>query len=154
MDIGRLYAEAHAALTRYARSLAQSPDEADDLVQQAYLRALEHADKLLDEPPERCRAYLMRTIRNEWIDRWRRNRRLAPIDAAPEPTFDEDFTRPIAEQALERLPQSLARLVRLRHFEGKTSAEIGAMLHLPPATVRTRLRAAARLLKQDYERED
>jgi len=39
----------------------------------------------------------------------------------------------------------------MRHFQGMNASEIGEALHIPAATVRTRLRAGAKLLKKEYE---
>lgn len=51
----------------------------------------------------------------------------------------------------EALSPNLRQAVRMRHFEGMSSVEIGRALDVPAATVRTRLRAAAILLKKQWK---
>ena len=65
--------------------------------------------------------------------------------------YEADFSRVETEQMLEALPPNLRQAVRMRHFEGMSSVEIGRALDVPAATVRTRLRAAAILLKKQWK---
>src|SRR5699024_4629076 len=62
-------------LMRYALRLTGRRADAEDLVQTAYLRALEHGDALYDQGPEAWSAWLHRTVRNAFIDQCRRRGR-------------------------------------------------------------------------------
>lgn len=151
MDILELWAHQQPTLRRAARRMARDASEADDLLQHAFVKAMEHLDTLEDHPPAQVQGWMMRTMRNKLIDLRRRERRWLPEDSAPDPLYEADFTNLHAEEMLEDLPETLAEVVRLRWLEGMNSAEIGAKLDLPPPTVRTRLRTALLLLRRKQE---
>lgn len=148
MDVLQLWVDQHAALRRAARHMARDNSEADDLLQHAFVKAMEHLDTLAAYPPAQVQGWMMRTMRNKLIDLRRRERRWLPEDSAPEPIYEANFSNLHAVELLEELPDVLAEVVRLRWLEGMNSVEIGARLDLPPPTVRTRLRTALLLLRR------
>lgn len=152
MEIVTLWLEQNAALVRYLRRFTKSLAEAEDLAQAAFVRALEHQDSIRAMAPAHAKAWLQLTGYRLFIDEVRRNKAAAPWSEDLYPTYEEDFTGIHVAQWLDRLPQNLRQVVTLRHLEGYTSREIGERLDIPPATIRTRLRAAMVLLKQ-YESE-
>ena len=85
------------------------------------------------------------------VDIRRREKRAYPVEDMEEQGYEADFSRVETEQMLEALPPNLRQAVRMRHFEGMSSVEIGWALDVPAATVRTRLRAAAILLKKQWK---
>ncbi|ACL65039.1 RNA polymerase, sigma-24 subunit, ECF subfamily [Anaeromyxobacter dehalogenans 2CP-1] len=104
-------------LYRYCRSLARSPWDADDLVQDAMARAFVTLG-CMDGPPENPRAWLFRVASNLWIDRLRRTREDAgdvPEGAtAPEPRA----SREAAGTLIGRLsPQERAAVVLKEAFD-------------------------------------
>lgn len=153
MDIPALWTREQAALVRYARRLTHSDAEAEDLAQGAFVKALENADQLAQMREEHARAWLMKTVRNAFIDQVRRSRRQVEWDDAAQPVYEEDFSGLHVAQLMDALPQNLREIVRLRHMQGHSSGEIGRLLNLPPATVRTRLRAAMIILRRQAEQE-
>lgn len=152
MDVQALWMSQYPALVRYLRRYTRSRAEAEDVAQTTFVRAMEHLPELSEMSPAHVKAWLMRTARNALIDEARKAARRVPLDGGMEPAYEEDFSRVHVAQWLERLPPHLRQVVTLRHLQGYNSAQIGQALDLPPATVRTRLRAAMILLKQ-YEKE-
>lgn len=150
MEIVTLWLREYPALVRYLQGLTKSKAEAEDFAQAAYVRALEHVDAISEMSPEHARAWLMLTARRLFIDEMRRRKPTSEWQEANHPTYEENFSGIHVEQWLDSLPQNLRQVVTLRHIEGYTSREIGEMLSLPSATIRTRLRAAVTLLRQ-YE---
>lgn len=150
MDIQALWMQNHAMLVRYVRRYTHSAAEAEDIVQTTFVRAMEHVETLRELPEGRARAWLIVTARNAFIDETRRRGREAPLTEDIQPAYEEDFSAIHVSQWLEKLPPNLREIVVLRHIEGHDSTEIGKLLELSPATVRTRLRAAMILLRQ-YE---
>ena len=90
------------------------------------------------------RAWIYAAARNGLIDAKRRESRSVPMAEPPEEAdpLSDPTDRMLIQSMLERLPQELAPLVRLRYYQGLNSTEIGRLLGIPAATVRTRLRAA------------
>lgn len=151
MDVAEALNRHGPALMRYARSLARDSHEAADLYQQTWLRALEHREQVERFPLERMEPWLIRVMNNALIDIRRREKRAYPMDEMEEQGYEADFSRVETEQMLEALPPKLRQAVQMRHFAGMSSAEISRELGIPAATVRTRLRAAAILLKKQWK---
>jgi RNA polymerase sigma-70 factor, ECF subfamily len=159
------------ALNRVALRLTRSAGDAEDLVQETYLRAYRGADRF--QPGTNLRAWLFRVMRNAFLDgRWRESRN--PVDAVEDleavPAADgggggllrgdaelERLRRIVAseiEGALRALPED-ARMVVLLDVEGLVEAEIAVVMECAPGTVKSRLyraRLALRRRLADYRR--
>ena len=131
--------------------------DAEDAAQEASLRAWRSWDALRDE--EATRSWLLRITVNVCHD-WLRGRfgtrirRTESLDASGDiGTLDLDPGRMHhaatldLRSAINRLEEPLRVAVVLRYYADLDSAEIGAALSVPPATVRTRLRRALELLQ-------
>lgn len=153
MDLFVILQQEREPLLRYCRSLAKHAGDGEDLAQHALLKALENYDTLSQYGEPRVRAWLMRTARNAFIDNCRKQAKQVPAADTDLLPYEEDFSALHVSELLHSLPPNLRQMVTLRHLEGYTSQEIGALLNLPPATVRTRLRAAMMLLKEMYTKE-
>jgi RNA polymerase sigma-70 factor, ECF subfamily len=70
---------------------------------------------------------------------------------ADDPGASDHADRLDLRQALAALEPESLQLIGLRYFAGLDSSEIGAMLGVPPPTMRTRLRRALSLLRQRLE---
>ncbi|MGO8946058.1 MAG: RNA polymerase sigma factor [Ktedonobacterales bacterium] len=135
------------------------PTDAEDAVQEAILRAWQHWATLHDSSA--VRPWLLQITVNvcrRWYSgrfgtRWRRTQSLADADllAAPLLVGDLNTVEYAAaldlRQALDDLPQQLRLIVALRYLGEMDATEIGFVLHVPPATVRTRLRRALFILR-------
>jgi RNA polymerase sigma-70 factor (ECF subfamily) len=133
------------ALRALARSLVHGDPDAEDLVQDAALAALEHPPAT-DRP---VRPWLSTVLRNRWRMLYRgATRRAAREDAVAEcdaaPPADDLLER---ARTLERLGAALVALeepfreiVIRRYLDGETSAQIARALGVPAGTVRWRLK--------------
>ncbi len=143
-------------LTSFARWLVGSVQEADDLVHEVVLRALENAETIDD--PTRLRAWLFRTARYTRVDIFRagvaRSRLLvleggigeledAAVPTDPVPAI---LDRVDVEKALAKLPEIARAAVLLADLWQFSYDEVATILEIPVGTVRSRLaRARARL---------
>ncbi len=154
------------ALYSLARWFVRDPNEAEDLVQETYLRALRGAHQF--QAGTNLRAWLFQILRNTFYTLYRRKGRepqaLGPevLDALPEGgaanqidrldgTAGVDLTA-----ALARLPEDLRSVVLLAHLEDFTMTEIAGIMECPVGTVKSRLFRARALLKdllRDYVNE-
>ena len=138
----------HDRLYRALCLVTGSRDEAEEVLQDAFLRLWERWDRLGDvEDP---RAYLYRTAMNAFRSRYRstvRRMRHAVAFEAPDDAFAPIEDRDIVIRALrELIPQQRAAIV-LTGLLGYTSEEAGRMLGMKASTVRalsTRAREAIR----------
>jgi RNA polymerase sigma-70 factor (ECF subfamily) len=148
-------------LLAFARRRADSPEDAEDLVQEACVRAWQHIGELRD--PERARAWLYRILRGVLADgqeKAGRRRRLVSftrLEAAHEELvageadalFDEVLARLTGEAiqaALAEVPDDFAASVELHDLEGLKYHEIADVLGIPLGTVMSRISRGRRLL--------
>ena len=143
--------EAEPTLYRVARAMLQSEADCADAAQQAILHAWEQLPSL--RSTRYFKTWLTRILINECTAILRRRQRLAPYEpvlaetlAAPAPDDHSDLYAALA--ALEekyRLP------VVLYYWEGFKTREIAHLLALPEGTVKSRLSAARKLLRESLE---
>jgi RNA polymerase sigma factor (sigma-70 family) len=134
-----------------ARAMLGNPEAAEEVAQEAFLRAWRHAGAY-DHRRGRVDTWLLSITRNLAIDRLRL-RRTDPIDPAKLEGMElllmrsgsgedvEDELRGLTE-ALAELPAEQRRALVLAAFFGRTAREIGAIEDAPVGTVKTRIRTA------------
>lgn len=150
-----LYTQFQEDLLRFCVSLTGARSAAEDLVQEAFLRALTHLEDLESLSQGQRRAWLYKTARNLQIDRVRKQAR--EVSGSEEVMalvpFEEDLTQVAVRQMVERLPEEERPLFAMRYFEGYNAAELGEIFGLAPSTVRSRLASARRKLLRWQETE-
>jgi RNA polymerase sigma-70 factor (ECF subfamily) len=148
-------------LYRVALRLTRDPARAEDLVQDAMLRAFRAWDRF--EPGTNARAWLVTILRNIFINDYRRSRRepaAVQLDAIEPRLFFHDlaerdpegefFNELIDERilaAVDALPTEFREAVVLSDMEGMSYAEIAQALGVPIGTVKSRLFRGRRLLQ-------
>ncbi len=147
-------AELHAALRKYCLSLAESAWDAEDLAQDAWLKAL--GGPRFGEHPN-AEAYLLRIAKNAWIDRARRGAKLSRILRAERPPEAEEAgggTLEI-EAAFRALAEHLPPLQRaaflLRDVLGYSSAETADLLRVTEGAAKAALHRARKNLPRVRE---
>ena len=154
-------------LYRVARAILRNDGDAEDVVQDAYVRAYEHLGQFAGRAA--FSTWLTRIAVHEALARKRRNGRLEELEAVqnkddsssilkssvpnPESQSAQTQTRQLLEEAIETLPSDYRTVVVLRDVEEMNVAETAAILEVSEALVKTRLhRAHAMLRKQLYAR--
>ena len=144
------------AAFNYARWLTRNDAEAEDVVQDACVRAIRFFSSLRDDNP---RAWLFTIVRNTWYSRVSRRAHVVagaalsdeqhqwPDDALdPEERLLQQHTVAVVRAALEQLPVDFREAIVLREIEGLSYKEIAAVVGVPMGTVMSRLaRARERL---------
>ena len=148
MDFIQLYTTFFQPLTRYAHKFAGDQTAAEDLAQEASCRAYQRLEEFSSLSTPQQQAWLFRTTRNCFFDQVRRQARQP--EPEEEPVSEDDLSAVTVRQCLDVLDPDARRLVVLRYFVGWNSTQLAQQLGIPAATVRTRLRAAAKKLKQAY----
>jgi RNA polymerase sigma-70 factor (ECF subfamily) len=152
-----------------ARYLTRNDHDAEDVVQDAYLRALQHFDGFRGEAGTSARAWLLAIVRNTAYSARRRHRpedsatefdemvhSEAVADEHPEAALLRDTAKDAVQRALDRLAPEFREVIVLRELEGLSYKEISDVAGVPLGTVMSRLsRARARLqeaLRNEEER--
>jgi RNA polymerase sigma-70 factor, ECF subfamily len=137
--------------------------DAEDIVQESYVRALKGFSRFRGDNP---RAWLQTIVRNtaySWIKKKQRmEERLVPLDeeihAVPLETVPSEQhlekQRQLLEQALKRLPAEFRESLVLYELEGWSYKAIAAALDVPLGTVMSRLSRARRRLQQELTRSE
>lgn len=146
--VAQLYPLYFEELTRFLTGLLKSRAAAEDVAQETFLRALEHAEQFEAYDRAACRAWLYRTAKRICIDRFRR-RSCAPL---PEDGVfrEDDHTGPEVAELIALLPAHERALFVLNAFESYSAKELADQFGLKPATVRQRLCSARARLRQWY----
>ena len=144
------------AAFNYARYLTRSHAEAEDVVQDACVRAMRYFSSLRDED---ARPWLLAIVRNTFYSRVSRRANVMEVSADDSPTHDRpdqavdpeerllrQHTVALVRGALDELPEDFREVIVLREIEGLSYKEIAAVVSVPVGTVMSRLaRARARL---------
>ena len=146
-----------------ARWLSGSPTDADDVVQEAFLRAFRFFDGYEGDNP---RAWLLAIVRNTWFTEWRRQHNRAdatPYDDSlnvddqlpgwadesgedPEKLAVRQDETELVHRALATLPVEYREVIVLRELEDMSYRDVAAVAGIPLGTVMSRLSRARRLL--------
>jgi len=141
---------------RVARSVMRNTADAEDVVQEALLRAYRRFDRLRDR--NRFRAWLVRITFRLALDRARSARRREQREklwwaqpASWQSTEDvaaaSEFQAHL-DRALDELPEKLRLVLLLAAMEGYTLEEVAVMLGLPIGTVKSRIFVARKQLAE------
>lgn len=147
-------------LYRYALVLTHSQVEAEDLVQETYVRAIEAFARLRED--SNVRGWLFTILRNLWFNQLRKHRtgpQLVEVDAdglfidelagnLPDAheILEKEESALNVRAAIKKLPSEFQEILMLREFEELSYQEIATVLGCPAGTVMSRLgRARAKL---------
>ena len=158
-------------LYRIARSIVRDDSEAEDALQEAYVRAFSNLDSFRGEA--RFGTWLARIVINEALACLRRRRPATDIDLLaerpalsaqvipfphanaeldPETTMAQREIRALLERAIDELPEAFRGVVVARLVEGMSVEETAELFGILPQTVKTRLHRARALLKREMEK--
>jgi RNA polymerase sigma-70 factor (ECF subfamily) len=148
-------------LYSYALVLSRNRSEAEDLVQETYVRALGAMGRL--RPESNVKSWLFTILRNIWLNQLRQ-RRTAPqiiemdveginagigtktADDDPYALYVSTVERNQVREAIQQLPAEYREIILLREYEELSYQEIATILDCPAGTVMSRLaRARAKL---------
>lgn len=151
--VEELYTDFYDQLLAWSFGLVRDRAAAEDLVQEAFLRAMGHLEDLEELSRAQRRAWLYRTVKHLAVDRFRRQARetSAEEEQLALAGFEEDLTAVAVGQLVDRLPETERALFSLRVFAGYNATELGDLFDLPPSTVRSRLASARRKLAVWYQ---
>lgn len=151
-------------LYRLARGVLRDEAEAEEVLQESYLRAFTHIDGFKGDST--VSTWLARIVLNEALGRLRRRRPTVAIDdvaetlavgapgpmsreePSPEQAIARQEIRRSIEKAVDDLPASFRAVFMMRAIEQMSIEETASCLGIPPETVKTRFHRANKLLRQ------
>ncbi|MGH7967935.1 MAG: RNA polymerase sigma factor [Limisphaerales bacterium] len=144
----KIYREVGPELLAFFRRRHQSPQIAEDLLQETFAAVLKNPGRFLraDSP----RAYLFGVARNLSAEMWRRSRPAEESPAESEMAVDEpeDPRLGLMREAIGRLNTASREVLELRLQRELSYEQMAATLGVPVGTVRSRLHHAVRQLRQ------
>lgn len=156
-----------AQLYKTALRLTRSPENAEDLLQETYLKAYRHYASF--QPGTNLKAWLFKILKNTFINEYRRRKQqpaqvdfaefeetfesvLSDLDAAQSRTTEDRLSDSTGDAEVRRsllnLPHNYKVVVLLADIEGYAYKEIADMLAIPVGTVMSRLYRGRRLLEK------
>jgi RNA polymerase sigma-70 factor (ECF subfamily) len=164
-DFQRQALEHLDALHNFAMYLTRGRAEAEDLVQETYLRALRFSHRF--SPGTHLRAWLFQILRNTFLTFYRLREREAPLAEEGVPDWDAPMFHDAPdddpqileahtdlERAMRRLPEEFRTVLLMAEVEGMPLEEVAQVMGCPVGTVKSRIfRAKERLraVLRDYE---
>jgi len=151
-ELGRQLEERRGRLYRIANSWCRSHSLADDLVQEAFTKALRHIGQLRE--PQAFDAWLFHILHHCWLDYCRRERPSEDIDrfsnatelSAEQPQERMDIIHRV-RAAIACLPVGQREVLSLVDLAGFTYAEVAMILEIPTGTVTSRISRARETLR-------
>src|SRR5207302_8286593 len=154
-------------LYRLARGILRNDSEAEDVVQETYVRAFTHLENFRGDSS--LATWLGRIAINEALGRLRRQRLGVewtslppgtleaqviqfPLSADPEKSMAQREIQRVVEHAIDELPDAFRIVFITRVIEGMNVAETSQILRLKPETVKTRLHRARTMLRDIVEK--
>lgn len=159
----RLAEEVFPSLFGTALRLTRDREEAEDLAQEATIRAYEAFDRF---DGRNFKAWILRILTNLYINRYRQRQReappgsldeqwamepVAPEGAIPDRLLLDEMVSADVEAALAKVPADFRMAVILTDIEGMSYEEIAKAMNVPVGTVRSRLARGRAILRRELE---
>ncbi len=144
-----------------ALRLTRDSEDAQDLAQEALVRAYEAFDRF---DGRNFKAWILRILTNLYINRYRRNQRVggiasldeetvaepaAPVEEAPDRQVFDHLLGSEVEAALAQVPEIFRLAVVLSDLEGLSYDEIAEVTEAPVGTVRSRIARGRAILRRE-----
>jgi RNA polymerase sigma-70 factor (ECF subfamily) len=156
-------------LYNLALKITRNEDDAQDLVQETFMRAYRFFDKY--EPGTNCKAWLYRILKNTFINHYRKqHRRPSEVDfdaieetqetqvkqtglkqGDPEETLLNSMLKRDVRQAFDQLPQDYREALFLSLVEGFSYREIAEIMKCPIGTVMSRIHRGRKLMQRELK---
>lgn len=147
--VEQLYVKYHQELVCWCLKMTENSGLAEDLVHEAFLRAMLHEELLLVLDDKQRRAWLYRTAKNLYVDWVRHKSHEETVEMIPESTTAPQEMEELEWQTLlEALPDMEGVLFAMRYLQGYNSSQLSEIFSLPSGTIRFKLSSARKHLRE------
>lgn len=137
-------------LQRVAYGYFRGEEDVADVIQDTILDAFEHIRKL--KKPEYFRTWLVRILMNNCNRLYNQNRKSCGLEKVPETACDSSGTADVEfHELLRSLPEDSRVIFLLYYGEQFTTREIGQMMNMKEATVKSRLLRGKQKLRLEMQ---
>lgn len=154
-----------AALLRRAKSILAAPEDAEEAVQDAFVKMYLYADHYRVQEGATFSSWMYTILNRVVYTKYQavkagRGQRaeLEPEHFESLPDVRAEFLEDLSIRnevlaALSKLPETAAKILRLQFIDGKSQEEIAQLEHLSIPAVKTRVHRAKKLFKQAYDKQ-
>ncbi len=154
-----------AALLRRARAVLRSPEDAEEVVQDAFTKMYLYADRYQEQEGATFSSWAYTILNRVAYTRYKvksiergRMAEMLPEHYESLPDSRAEFLEDLSLRsevlaALAKLPETAAKLLRLQFIEGKTQEEIAQSENLSIPAIKTRIHRAKKLFKDAYDKQ-
>lgn len=146
--ITELYTVHRAELLKYCSMMCGNAADAEDLLQETFMKALSNLDLLEELGTKERRAWLYKVAQNLFYDLCRRRAVAKEKIVATVEETDGGFSEVETAMILSMLPPDLSQIFIKRYFEGYTSRRLADEYGLSPSGVRAALSRARNILRK------
>lgn len=142
----RLYLEYRSVMFCAANEILHNEHEAEDAVQQAFVKIAENLDKVPDELLNKTKAFVVTIAENTAIDRYRKLKRHGDCELCEEACGIEANSADELVSCILKLPARYRQFILLKYYHGYSTREIAKLLGMSSAAAsKTAQRAKQRL---------
>ena len=156
----RMYSE---QLYWHVRRVVLSHDDADDVLQNVFMKAWTHLDSFSQE--SRISTWLYRIAINESIDFMRRQKKQQQVSVDNEDLsvanmlmaddyFDGNQTQAMLQEAISQLPDVQRTVFNMRYFDEKKYSEISQVLHTSEGSLKASYHIAVKKISEFFKQHD
>lgn len=161
--VEQIFREHHTQFQRISMRIVHSEASAEDAVSTAYLKIMEHIERISEMPCPQMTAFCVTIVKHTSIDMIRKSKRFTYMDEwdhlrdESEVGFEDEYIHKSdslrLSQLIDKLPQEDRFLIHMRYVQEMKYAEIGALLGITEDTAKKRGQRIVQKLKKLYGKE-
>ena len=150
-----LYEQYHIRMEQIALHILKEQSDAEDAVQNAFMQIIRHFEKIHEIPCKKVPFWIISIVKNEAIMILRKKQRVVQLEDWEELPAEAEGIADYAElvRLFTQLPETYRAALEMKLLLGYSGKEIARHLHIPEATVNTRVFRGRALLREIAERE-
>jgi RNA polymerase sigma-70 factor, ECF subfamily len=151
MELDEVWNNFHGQLQTFIRRRTRRPQDADDILQNVYVKILTQLQTLRDE--QKLHAWIFQITRNTLIDYYRKEKHLEelpeeiPVLRESETNLNQELLKCL-KSFIERLPEKYRQAIQLTEYEGYTQKQLSELLDISFSGAKSRVQRGRQKLKE------